>query len=128
MWTSKYEPWMCPSIIACAERGGSVISRCAEIQIVPRTYRRWIDPTGEWYIPEFAEAHEIAEVLCQKWWEEVGQTYITFEDKGRRLDPQNYRLQMANRFGWSEKSQQDLTTSGDIIVNLTRKDDANGNG
>lgn len=128
MWKRKYEESMCHSIIACARNGGSVISRCVEIEIVPRTYYRWIDPNSEWHIPEFAEAHEVAEVLCQKWWEEKGQQHITFHDKGERLDPQNYRLQMANRFGWSEKTQQDLQTSGDIIVNLSRKDNANGNG
>ena len=128
MWTTKYDSSMCNTIIACARNGGSVVSRCCEIEVNRTTYYRWIDPNGPHYIPEFAEAHEIAELLCARWWEEKGQQHITFEDRGTQLDAQNYRLQMMNRFGWSEKGQQDVTANGDIIVNLSRKQDANGNG
>ena len=123
----KYEPNMCATIIACGERGESVVSRCVDLGITKTTYYRWIDPNSPYYHEDFAQAHEIAELKCQKWWEAIGQKHITFEDRGVRLDAQNYRLQMMNRFGWSEKGQQDITANGDIVVNLTKRPDANGN-
>jgi hypothetical protein len=123
----KYEPNMCATIIACGEQGESVVSRCVALGIDKTTYYRWIDPNGKWYHEDFAQAHAVAELKCQHWWESIGRKHITFEDRGTRLDAQNYRLQMMNRFGWSEKGQQDITANGDIVVNLTKRPDANGN-
>lgn len=118
---------MLDTIIACARDGGSIVSRCCAIEIVRQTYYNWINPNGEWYIPEFHEAHEKAELLCQQWWEEKGQRHLTFIDRGERLDSQNYRLQMMNRFGWSEKGQQEVNATGDIVLNLGKKSDGNSN-
>lgn len=128
MWTSKYEPSMSDTIIACAREGGSVVSRCCAIEVTRETYYQWINPNSDWYKPDFHKAHEIAELLCQQWWEEKGQKHITFIDRGERLDAQNYRLQMMNRFGWSEKGQQEVNNTGDIVLNLGKKADGNSNG
>lgn len=127
MWISKYETSMLDTIIACARDGGSVVSRCCAIEIARATYYNWINPNSEHYIADFHAAHEKAELLCQKWWEEKGQQHLTFIDRGERLDSQNYRLQMMNRFGWSEKGQQDVTTTGDIVLNLGKKTDGTSN-
>lgn len=115
----KYKPEFLDSIIACGMDGKSVVSRCCEIGIRKQTYYNWIDPDSEFYIPEFAEAHEIAEMHCAKWWEEKGQRHLTFDPHGERLDPQNYRLQMMNRFGWSEKGQQEV--NGKLPVTIIMK-------
>jgi len=114
-----YRESFCDIIIALGREGKSVISRCAELEIFRSTYYRWIDPDSDQYHPEFAEAHELAEVLCEKWWQEKGQQHLTFDPHGERLDPQNYRLQMMNRFGWSEKGQQEV--NGKLPVTIIMK-------
>lgn len=128
MWTSKYEPSMSDSIIACAKAGGSIEKRCVEIGIHKSTYFEWINPNSPYYHEDFHRAHEMAQLLSEVWWQDKGQQHITFIDRGERLDAQNYRLQMMNRFGWSEKGQQEVNNTGDIVLNLGKKADGNSNG
>ena len=121
---SEYRPEFCDTIIAVAERGGSAKRRAVAIGINPSTYYRWIDPSSDHYIPEFHAAHERAEGLCYAWWEDVGNEHLVVSKDGPRLDPQVYRLNMMNRFGWGEKQQQEVKT--DTSVTLTFGDAEGG--
>lgn len=122
MWKKKYDPKMLDIILACGKAGKSVVSRCCELEISRATYYNWLDPDSEHYVPEFAEAHELAEIYAAKWWEEKGQQHLTYYPDGERLDPQNYRLQMMNRFGWSEKGQQELTGKQPVTIIMKEQD------
>ena len=107
---------MCEPIIACARNGGSAKLRATEIGIHIATYLRWIDPNSDQYHEDFHQAHELAEQLCYAWWEKMGTAHLVINGKDSpRLDPQVYRLNMMNRFGWGEKREE---TRNDTTVTL----------
>ena len=120
---SEYRPEFCDTIIAVAERGGSAKRRAVAIGINPSTYYRWIDPSSDHYIPEFHAAHERAEGLCYAWWEKMGTAHLIVEKDGPRLDPQVYRLNMMNRFGWGEKREENQTVTVKARVRIGGGDD-----
>ena len=121
---SEYRPEFSDTIIDVASRGGSARLRAVKIGVHPDTYYAWCDPESPYYHADFHEAHLKAEALCYAWWEEMGTSHLVVEKDGPRLDPQVYRLNMMNRFGWGEKQQQEVKT--DTSVTLTFGDAEGG--
>ena len=54
--TSKYRPEMCAQVIELMSQGQTKTEVGAALGVHPRTFRRWADPQGGYYQPEFAEA------------------------------------------------------------------------
>lgn len=62
---------------------------------------------------EFSDAISDGEVLSEAWWRRLGREKAVYHPKGDRLDPQIYRLNMQNRFGWVGDSQK-VDHSGNV--------------
>ena len=118
--TPKYEQQMCRSIIARAKLGDCKEQRAKAIGIDPVTYRRWCDPEGEYYNPEFAEAENIAhnEHYCF-WLDRISNGVIEIKD-GPKLNPQVTRLYMDNVFGWGENHKNHNTNDTTIDVTISK--------
>lgn len=116
---SKYLPEHCQSIIEDAAIGKGIAARAMAIGVSERTYLRWIDPDAPEFQPEFAEAHVVAESLCKAWWEELSRVHAIEEKDGPRLNSQNYRLNMMNRFGWGENNRNH-NTNENIDVTISK--------
>lgn len=122
----KYEPKMCDTIIARAKEGCSVVERSVDLGISTQTYYRWIDTDGEYYNPDFHEAHIIADAACQAWWESRGRIYLVEDGKDSpRLNSQVYRLNMMNRFGWGENTRNENKNHNIVINDGGSEDSAN---
>lgn len=65
---SRYDPAFCETVIACGERGASVIEMAYELGVGRTTVERdW--PAAH---PEFSQAMERARIASQVWWEKKG--------------------------------------------------------
>lgn len=121
---TEYKPEFLDIIIAVGEEGGSAVERCVAIGVSRATYYNWINPTNEYYNEDFHKAHEEAELRCEAWWEKAGRLGMVEVKDGPKLNGNIYRLHMQNRFGWSEKQQQEVKT--DTSVTLTFGDAEGG--
>src|SRR3990167_995012 len=67
MKTSKYEPWMCETIVKVAREGGHVAAMCEAIGIKSRdTFYHWVRD-----IPEFGAAYETSKMTSQAFYENI---------------------------------------------------------
>lgn len=123
---SEYKPEFCNTIIARAREGCSVIERSVDLGINTKTYYEWIKTDGEYYKPDFHEAHLLAEQACQAWWESRGRIYLVEDGKDSpRLNSQVYRLNMMNRFGWGENTRNENKNHNIVINDGGSEDSAN---
>src|SRR3990167_884500 len=65
--SSKYDPWMCDTVIDVAEQGGHVAQMCQAIGIQSRdTFYRWLKENSA-----FSEAYEAAKLQSQAFYEHL---------------------------------------------------------
>lgn len=64
---------------------------------------------------DFSELVTLGRIWAQAWWERMGRTNLTTPKFNTAL----WGLQMKNRFGWSEKSEESR-----VNIDMTNKDDA----
>jgi hypothetical protein len=77
---------------------------CAEIGVVPKTFRNWRDKNGPHYEREFDEAFEIAKMHQFSWWARRGRASL----ENKQFQVPLFGLYMANMFGWrSAASKED---------------------
>lgn len=114
---TEYKPDFSASIVELGRKGKSIVSRCANLGISKTTYHEWINPESTYFKPDFKEAHDEAELLCQDWWENAGQDHMVEHKDGTKLNANVYRLNMMNRFGWGEKREQH-NLNEDITVTI----------
>lgn len=114
---TKYKPEFSNAIIEAGKKGYSAISRCVEISISEPTYYEWINPESEYFKPDFLAAHLEAETYCQDFWERLSLTHVVERKDGPKLNANVYRLNMMNRFGWGEKTEQH-NLNEDITVTI----------
>ena len=67
--------------------------------------------------PEFSNAVAESQMLCQMWWEDVGQEGMFMGGKDDPFNATVYTFNMKNRFNWADKTENknDLTTNGKDI-------------
>lgn len=111
---SKYRPEFGDIAIEMMSQGKSIAEFCATIRISPTTVRRWRDPNASAYKPEFAEKIELALILSEAWWTDLGRRAVLGEIK---CHPTFWIFNMKNRFGWKDnayvetKSEQEVKLS-----------------
>lgn len=106
----KFKPEYCQIVIDHMSQGRSVVSFAAEVGVSKRTVYNWAQR-----IPEFADAIEHAQTLCERWWENKGQDSL---DSGKSFNDRVYQLHMMNRFNWQLKEGKEL--SGEVSA-ITRQ-------
>ncbi len=66
--------------------------------------------------PEFSETIKIGKMLCEAWWVKNGRTNLRDND----FSYTGWYMQMKNRFGWRDKSEQDVNMSGQLNIPITK--------
>lgn len=98
---SKYKPEYCEQVIELMSEGCSIEEVAFELKIRKQTLYNWTEQ-----YPEFLDAIEIGRELSLGWWMKEGRNGI----KEKVFQTGLYVIQMANRFGWSSKTEQKLST------------------
>lgn len=80
-------------------RGFTIVEIAAEFDVARNTLYDWIDTH-----PNFSNAISRARDLAEAWWAKQGRKGIW----SREFNSSAYRLQMMNRFGWGERSSQEV--------------------
>ena len=63
---------------------------------------------------KFSETIAQGRQMAEAWWVRTGRTEL----KNKDFSYQGFRINMANRFDWREKTQEDITSKGDKIDGL----------
>jgi hypothetical protein len=101
--TSKYSPDMCGQVIELMSQGQTKTEVGAALGVHPQTFRRWADPQGKYYQPEFAEAMKRAKTASFAWWVKKGRDNLM---GGKDFNTPLFGLYMANMFGWRSASKK----------------------
>jgi hypothetical protein len=99
---SKYRPDMRARVIDMMSQGLTKTEAGAVLGVHLQTFRRWSDPRGEYYKPEFAEALDMAKTASLAWWIDKGMDNLNSRDFNTPL----YALFMANMHGWRSPSKK----------------------
>jgi len=93
---TKYTPEIVPRLTIAMKNGLSVQRFCRDEHLSPDTFYRWVKEHSE-----FSDAFAIGKSECEAYWETWLVENITNKDVNTAL----VKLFMANRFGWSDKSE-----------------------
>lgn len=113
---SKYEPWMCEKLIELMKDGASLTEVCAELDICHDTLIEWCKEGGEYYKEDFSEAKKRGEKLSEAWWERMGRTNLFNPYQGDTFNSSLWYMNMKNRFGWRDKTDNKTDLSGNLQV------------
>ena len=103
---TDYDPEYCKTVIELASQGKSKAQMAATIGVTRKTMWTWAQQ-----YPEFLNAFELAEELCQQWWENVGQTYLVNTKDGDSLNTGLWARSMAARFpkDYTDRTKHEVT-------------------
>lgn len=93
---TKYKPEYCEMVIEFADKGKSINQFSSFIQVNRSSIYEWAKKHEE-----FSNALTYAKELCESFWETEIQKMMYSKEVNAPL----VKLYMANRFGWSDKSQ-----------------------
>lgn len=111
---TKYDPELCGKVVALGRDGYTLTEIAAELDVARQTLYNWQEEH-----PEFLDALTRAKDLAEAWWSKEGRKGIWSRD----FNASAYRLQMANRFDWGDKSSHELTGAdgGPLSVEVTHR-------
>jgi len=103
---TDYDPKYCDLVIELASQGKSKAQMAATIGVTRKTMWTWTQQ-----YPEFLNAFELAEELCQQWWENIGQTYLVNTKDGDSLNTGLWARSMAARFprDYTDRTKHEVT-------------------
>lgn len=103
---TDYDPKYCDLVIELASQGKSKAQMAATIGVTRKTMWTWAQQ-----YPEFLNAFELAEELCQQWWENIGQTYLVNTKDGDSLNTGLWARSMAARFprDYTDRTKHEVT-------------------
>ena len=100
---TRYRREHCELVERRMTEGASAVAVCRELGISKSTFfHNWLKKH-----PEFAEAYDRGKTFCEAHWETV---FIGHMNEGTG-NSALIKLFMANRFGWSDKTAVDNTSS-----------------
>ena len=108
---SKYRPEHCQLIQTMLSEGACLVEFCAEVGITHQTLHNWRDSN-----PVFFEALTRAELLGEAYWRKRLRTELMLDNKANAA---LVKLYFANRFGWSDKNQQEISGPNGAPLGLT---------
>ena len=103
---TDYDPEYCDLVIKLASQGKSKAQMAATIGTTRQTMWSWMQQ-----YPEFLDAINHAEELCQQWWEDMGQTYLINKREGDTLNTGLWSRSMAARFpkDYTDRTKHEVT-------------------
>lgn len=103
------EDWR-KTVLALYNAGASDREVMVELEL---TRGQWETLMGDLVESDFAEVVEYGRLVAHAWWERLGRTRLNDKTFNTAL----WTIQMKNRFGWSEKTEQSMTN-----IDLTNQD------
>jgi hypothetical protein len=67
---------ICQKVVALMKEGMTQKEVCAEIGVVPLTFRNWRDKKGPHYEKDFDEAYEKGKMYQEAWWLRAGRANL----------------------------------------------------
>ena len=113
-FAAKYDPKFCATIIEFGVEGKSLPEFCAHTNTTRQSVWYWVN-----HKPEFAEAYKVYKEKCEAWWTAFGKDNLITQ-KGMQLNATIYKLHMMNRFGWSEKREEESNVTSTVTKKTIR--------
>ena len=104
---TKYKKAYCKTLVDLMKEGASLTEVCAHLDITRQTLHNWCDQN-----PEFLDAKKKGEALSAAWWEHQARTNL----KDKSFNAALWYMNMKNRFGWSDRQQVDVTSTGKPVT------------
>jgi hypothetical protein len=103
---ADYDPKYCDLVIELGRQGKSKAQMAATIGTTRQTMWSWAQQ-----YPEFLDAMNHAEELCQQWWENLGQAYLVNTKDGPTLNTGLWSRSMAARFpkDYTDRTKHEVT-------------------
>ncbi len=98
MKPTVYKPEYCQKLIESQARGEHIIEFAASVSVSKKTVFEWLDKH-----PEFAAAYEEGKPKAMAWYLKEGRKMV----KGGNGNGAVWKSFMANKFGWTEKIEQE---------------------
>lgn len=103
---TKYKPEFCNALIEYGAKGHIWTTFAAEIKVSRSTLYEWVKKYAE-----FAEAKEVADVLCEQYWEKKG-----MKPRAKDFHFGVYKMMMTNKFGYSEKPKEKEAEKEKVVI------------
>lgn len=82
--------------------GQSVVEVCVELGIHKDTFYDWCAKHKE-----FSDAYTLGLLYSEAWWQKLGRAGAA----GGRVNPPMWRMNMMNRFKWSDRIESEITVT-----------------
>jgi hypothetical protein len=92
-------------MLELAKEGASIVELSVELGISRETFYDISDRD-----PLFSDTIKKCKQLSEAWWEKKGRTNLENKD----FNYTGWYMNMKNRFGWKDKSEQSITHSGEV--------------
>lgn len=103
---SKYKEEYKDQVIELMKEGCSISEICLELDICRQTFYNWCDENKE-----FLDTKKKGEGFSEGWWMKQGRKNL----QNKEFNYTGWYMNMKNRFGWADKTQNDHTTNGKDI-------------
>lgn len=103
---SKYKEEYNQKVIDLMKEGCSIAEICLELDICRQTFYNWCDENKE-----FLDTKKKGKDFSEGWWMKQGRKNLENKD----FSYTGWYMNMKNRFGWADKTQNDHTTNGKEI-------------
>jgi len=105
---TKYNAKLCKLLPAMFANGESISEVCAELGISKETFHKW-----EKLYPDFSDSYKKGKELSEAWWTKLGRAGATGKAK---IQPATWIFNMKNRFGWTDRVEQVVSTTVDTAA------------
>lgn len=99
----KYKPEYADTLLELMKEGASMEEICLELDICKQTLYTWFKKH-----PELLDAKKKGKTFSEGWWKREGRVNLQNKDFNSTL----WYMNMKNRFGWSDKTETDITSKG----------------
>lgn len=96
------------------KNGESLAEVCAKLMVAKNSFYKACDIS-----PAFADAYEMGLLLSEAWWQKLGRAGSAGQVK---IQPLTWKFNMQNKFGWSEKVDQNQNVNAKVNNTFSKEE------
>lgn len=96
------------------KNGESLAEVCAKLMVAKNSFYKACDISDD-----FAEAYEMGLLLSEAWWQKLGRAGSAGQVK---IQPLTWKFNMQNKFGWSEKVDQNQNVNAKVNNTFSKEE------